>query len=301
MPENANVTDGRVAFVGLGRMGRPMAARLVENGYEVTGYDASEQIRAAVAEEGMVRVAADATATAEGCSVVILMVPTSAVVEAILIEGGMLDALDPGTLVIDMSSSQPMVTRRLHELAAQKGHAYVDAPVSGGVRGAVAGELTVMIGGEDEDVARAWPVIETMGKKLLHVGPPGAGHALKALNNLLSATHMLATSEAIAAGRRFGLDPEVMLEAINGSSGKSFSTELKFPKFVLPGTYDSGFGLRLMAKDMGIAVELAEQMGSPAALGEQAVEHWNRAAADLAADADHTEIARWVENLPDDE
>ncbi len=301
MPENTNVTDGRVAFLGLGRMGRPMAARLVANGYEVNGYDASGEIRAAVAEEDEVRVSDQANATAEGSSVVVLMVPTSAVVEAILVEGGMLESLEPGTLIIDMSSSQPMATRRLHELAGEKGHAYVDAPVSGGVRGAIAGELTVMIGGEDEEVARAWPVIETMGKKLLHVGPPGAGHALKALNNLLSASHMLATSEAVAAGKRFGLDPEVMLEAINGSSGMSFSTKLKFPKFVLPETYDSGFGLRLMAKDMGIAVELAEQMGSPAAFGEQAVEHWNRAAAELAADADHTEIARWVENLPDEQ
>jgi 3-hydroxyisobutyrate dehydrogenase len=170
----------------------------------------------------------------------------------------------------------------------------IDAPVSGGVGGAERGSLTIMVGGAGTDVDRVDTLLRTLGSRVLHIGPVGAGHALKALNNLLSATHLLASAEVLEVGTRFGIDPVVLLDAINTSSGRSGSTERKLPDFVLPGRYDSGFGLSLMLKDMRIATGLAQATGAPARLGEAAVALWQDAAQVLAEDADHTEIARWV-------
>jgi 3-hydroxyisobutyrate dehydrogenase len=288
-----------VGFVGLGRMGAPMAARLARAGYVVRGYDPVAEARQRLAAEPGAGAADDAVATAAGADAVILMLPGTPVVRAVL-EGdsthlGLLAAIEPGTLLVDMSSSEPMATRELAARAAQHGVRFVDAPVSGGVRGAVDGSLTIMAGGEAADVEAARPLLEALGSSTSHVGPAGAGHALKALNNLLSGIGLLATSEAMLVARRFGLDPEVVLEVVNRSSGRSWATELKFPRYVLPGTYDSGFSAALMLKDMEIAVGLARGTGAPAALGEQAVAAWRQALAELDGEPDHTEIARWVE------
>jgi 3-hydroxyisobutyrate dehydrogenase len=152
-----------------------------------------------------------------------------------------------------------------------------------------------MVGGSDDVVEHVRPVLEHLGNPV-HAGPVGAGHAVKALNNLLSATHLLVTSEAMIVGQRFGLDPNVMLSIFNASSGRSGSTQNKWPNFVLTKTYDSGFGLRLMLKDMRIAVQLSEQTGAPSELGADAVELWSRAADALPESADHTEIARWLKD-----
>jgi len=192
-----------------------------------------------------------------------------------------------------MSSSEPLRTRALAEELAADGVRLVDAPVSGGVKGARAGTLTVMLGGTDADVARVRPWLEPMGT-VFPTGAVGSGHAMKALNNLLSATHLLATVEVMLTGERLGLDPQVMLSVFNRSSGKSGSTENKFPNFIVPGSYDSGFALRLMVKDMRIALGIAEATGVPHDLATSAVESWAAAADTLEPDADHTEIERWV-------
>ena len=167
--------------------------------------------------------------------------------------------------------------------------------MSGGVRGAEAGTLTIMAGGSEEQFGTCRPLLEAVGGYVLHVGPVGAGHALKALNNLLSGTTLLASAEAMLVGRRFGLEPQVMVDAINVSTGRSYSTEYKLPEFVLTGMYDAGFALRLMAKDLRIAAGLAEATGTPLELGRLSTAIWERAAAELPEDADHTEIARWLE------
>ena len=143
-------------------------------------------------------------------------------------------------------------------------------------------------------VEAARPLLEVVGARALHVGGIGAGHALKALNNLLSAATLIATSEAVEAGRRFGLDPAVMIDAFNTSSGRSYSTQHKFPDFVLPGTYDDGFNINLMVKDIGCALDLAESTGSPSTVTEVIVEQWRKAAEDLPQDTDHTTIAKWI-------
>lgn len=284
-----------VGFIGLGNMGRPMSARLVAAGHTVLGFDLSDDARSAFEADGGTAVSdlADAAAT----DVVILMLPNSAIVESVVLGEAFLSALRPDTVIVDMSSSEPLRTRALAARLEEHGVRLVDAPVSGGVKGAVAGTLTIMIGGTESDVDRVRPVLELLGR-LVHAGDVGAGHAIKALNNLLSATHLWATSEAMEAGSRFGLDPKTMLEIFNGSSGRSGSTENKWPNFVLPGTFDSGFGLHLMLKDMRIATALAAEVGAPAALGESAVQRWARAADDLQPPADHTEVARWVAEHP---
>jgi len=284
-----------IGFVGLGNMGMPMAGRLLDAGYEVHGFDVSESVRSAFAARGGTAVDTAAGA-AQGAGLVILMLPDSNVVEAVAKEPAFLAALGADTeapLVVDMSSSEPERTRTLATYFAEHGARLVDAPVSGGVKGAVSGKLAVMVGGSDEDVRDVEVVLTCLGK-LYHAGPIGAGHAVKALNNLMSATHLLVSSEAMLAGERFGLKPEVMLSIFNASSGRSGSTENKWPNFIVPQTYDSGFGLRLMLKDMRIAAQLASQMQQQSRLGEQAIALWEQAAEALPPTADHTEIARWL-------
>ncbi len=282
----------RVGFVGLGAMGTPMSQRLLAAGFEVVGFDLSDAARAQFADAGGQAVDS-ATRAVNAVDVVILMLPDSNVVEAVVRDPAFLESLQTSTVVIDMSSSEPLRTRELAAYLGAHGVRMIDAPVSGGVVGAQKGRLTVMVGGEPDDVAAVKDVLDVFGR-VVGVGPVGSGHAIKALNNLLSATHLLATCEAMLAGQQFGLDPEVMLSVFNSSSGRSGSTETKLPNFVLPGTFNSGFGLRLMLKDMKIAVQLADQGGAPCDLGKEAVALWSQAAEELDARADHTEIARWL-------
>ncbi|MFT4468867.1 NAD(P)-dependent oxidoreductase [Arthrobacter sulfonylureivorans] len=281
-----------VGFIGLGNMGSPMSARLAAAGYRVTGFDLDPGARARLADAGGTAVESAADATL-GADVVILMLPNSAVVEAVLAEPEMKQALAPGTTIVDMSSSDPLSTRRLAGELAAVSVILVDAPVSGGVKGAQTGKLTIMAGGPESAVAQIGPLLAHLGRAR-RAGEVGAGHALKAINNLLSATHLLATAEGVLAGERFGLEPGLMVELINSSSGRSGSTDNKYPNFILPETFDSGFGLRLMLKDMKIATDLARQLGFSSRLGEQAVALWEQAAQDLPPAADHTEIARWT-------
>jgi 3-hydroxyisobutyrate dehydrogenase len=287
-----------IGFVGLGNMGAPMVGRLTEAGYAVRGYDVSEEARAAVGAETGAAVADAVTDVAQGADGVVLMLPNSKVVRAVLFDEGLLEAIAPGRVLLDMSSSAPTDTRDIAPSVQERGLHFVDAPVSGGVRGAKAGSLTIVVGGEDADVEAARPLLETVGKRALHVGGIGAGHALKALNNLLSAATLIATAEAVEAGKRFGLDPAVMVDAFNTSSGRSYSTEHKYPDFVLPGTYDAGFNINLMVKDIGCALELAESTGSPSTVTEVIVEQWRKAAANLPQEADHTAIAKWIHEGP---
>ncbi|GAS99339.1 3-hydroxyisobutyrate dehydrogenase [Mycolicibacterium canariasense] len=291
MSEVAAAPTPTIGFIGLGRMGSPMARLLAEGGHRVLGYDLSPEALAQLAGAGgtAVRSAGEAAAA----DVVVLMLPDSTVVTAVLRDDAVVSALTPGRIVIDMSSSEPVRTRQLAAELAQRGVHLVDAPVSGGVRGAQTGKLTIMVGGDTEIVDRVEPVLKLLGRPV-RAGDVGAGHAVKALNNLMSATHLWVTSEAMVAGQRFGLDPEVMLSVFNGSSGRSGSTDNKWPNFILPGSYDSGFGLRLMLKDMKIATALARAVGVEPVLGDEAVELWSHAADDLAATADHTEVARWI-------
>ncbi|MFC5137032.1 NAD(P)-dependent oxidoreductase [Actinomycetospora rhizophila] len=277
-----------VGFVGLGHMGTPMVSRLVDAGVTVRAYDASPEARAACSGAVPGATVVDSAAdTATGAEAVLLCLPDSDVVEAVVAE------LDAARVVVDMSSSEPLRTRALAAQLAETGRVLVDAPVSGGVAGARAGTLAIMVGGPEEVVGELEPLLTAMGRPR-HVGPVGAGHALKALNNLMSAAHLLASSEAVLVGEEFGLDPAVMLEVVNGSSGRSGSTENKWPNHILPGTYGAGFAIGLMVKDIHIALDLAGSTGVPTRHAAATVAVWDAALAALGPGADHTEIARWL-------
>ncbi len=283
-----------IGFVGLGNMGEPMSARLGAAGFRVAAFDIDPGARERAALNAGVDAVPSLSGAARGAAAVILILPNSSVVRQVVLDHGLLEAMEPGALLIDMSSSDASETRALSAPLAARGIRFLDAPVSGGVVGARDGTLTIMVGGAEGDLADCRRVLDVLGKEVIHVGDLGAGHAVKALNNLLSATSLLASSEVLATVIEFGLDPEVVLEVVNRSSGRSWSTELKLPKYVLTDRFDSGFGMRLMLKDIQIAVNLAREMGTPALLGEAAVEYWAQAADALGEDADHTEIAKWV-------
>jgi 3-hydroxyisobutyrate dehydrogenase len=285
--------DRPVGFVGLGTMGGPMAARLAAAGWTLQAFDTAAPAREAFTARTGVAAAAGLAEAVAGAAAVVLMLPDSNVVAAVA-GGGLLDGLAPGALVVDMSSSEPTATQGLAGRVAAAGGRMVDAPVSGGVRGAEAGTLTVMVGGADGDVADARPLLEALGGRVTHVGPVGAGHAVKALNNLLSAVHLLASVEAVQVAERFGLDPATVVDVVNASTGRSASTEVKLPQFILPGTFDSGFALALLLKDARTAAGLARELGMPLSLADATVAAWADAAEALPEGADHTEIARWV-------
>ena len=303
-----------IGFVGLGNMGIPMASRLVAAGHRVRGFDTSAEAMRAFAGIGSSDAGGGVTAVAEigavgdGADAVILMLPDSDIVERVVLGrlvsepdpdpgntgGGLLSSLTTGLTLIDMSSSDPARTQALAALTAAAGVTLIDAPVSGGVAGAQAGTLAVMVGGPAEAFERFQPVLGAIGSRVVHAGGTGAGHAVKALNNLMSAANLLVASEALVAGRRFGLDPAVMLEIVNAASGRSPATENKWPNFVLTEKYDAGFAMRLMVKDIKLALGIERATGVTAMASEAVAAAWEAALADLPPGADHTAIARWL-------
>lgn len=285
-----------VAFVGLGKMGMPLARRLLAAGHAVRGSDAQPVARQAFAETGG-DACETAQAAAKGADMLITMLPDGAIVRDVLLgAGAVADAMRPGGLVIDMSSSAPLGTRALGEELAKLGLRLLDAPVSGGVKRAADGTLTVMTGGKAADFEEARPLLEAMAKTIIHTGSLGSGHAVKALNNYVSAAGLAAACEALLIGQAFGIDPAVMVDVFNASTGRNNSTEVKLKPFVLSRSFASGFSMALMSKDIRTAAELARQLQQPAEGCEQAAALWSAASASLGRDADHTEIFRFLES-----
>ncbi len=287
-------------FVGLGRMGGPMVRRH-RAAFDTVVSDRDFEAAARLAEEEGLRSPVDLADLPVGIGTVVLMLPDSRAVESVLLGDGatgLLARLPEGALVIDMGSSEPAGTRRLARVAAERGIGYVDAPVSGGVTRAVTGELAIMAGGSDGDVARARPHLEPMGGCIMHVGPTGSGHAAKALNNLLSATNLAAAAEILCVAQAEGIDPAVMVEVINSSTGRSQATEVKYPQHVLTGTFASGFAMDLMLKDLGIAHRLAEEDGVATPITASTVATLTEARRVLGRDGlDHTALVQYYEQL----
>lgn len=289
------VPPTRVGFVGLGNMGSPMARHLAAAGYQVVAADSNpealERFCGAVRSER----AASLAELGRSCPLVITMLPDGRAVNQVLLgEGGIAANLAPGSVVLEMTSAEPVGTRTLAQKLAESSISLVDAPVSGGVKRAVEGTLAIMAGGEPAAIARCRPVLNALGKVFL-TGASGSGHAMKALNNYLSAIAMAATAEAMMAGERFGIDPVVMLQVLNSSTGRNTATELKYPSFVLPRTFNSGFALNLMAKDVRIALDLAKAVGTPTSLLSECSGLWTSAEHRLGRNADHTEIVKYLE------
>jgi 3-hydroxyisobutyrate dehydrogenase len=297
MPLSPIIPPATVAMIGLGQMGLPMARRLIDAGFTVHGADPVATARDALASVGG-RAFVHAREAVEGASAVITMLPTGAVVREVLLgSAGIARTLPAGTLVIDMSSSAPTDTMRLAADLAPFGLAFLDAPVSGGIKRAIDGSLAIMAGGPAADVARARPVFAAMGKSIFATGPIGSGHAMKALNNYVSAAGLVAACEALLVGRTFGLAPEIIVDVLNASTGRNNSTEVKMKPFVLAEAYNSGFSLALMAKDLRIAADLADHLGLTLPQIGAVAALWERAGDALAPDADHTEIYRFIADI----
>jgi 3-hydroxyisobutyrate dehydrogenase len=289
----------KVAFVGIGNMGWPMAARLVDAGFPVTVFDVTpgraKQFKAEKGADKEVVAAETLEDAARGASAVITMLPTSKHVTDVVESVSSL--LAPGALLIDMTSGMPGVTKALAQRLEAGGFSMIDAAVSGGVSRAQTGQLAIMTGGEDAAKTRAKPLLEAMGTSVVDVGSIGAGQAMKALNNLVSAGGFLIGVEALLIGQKFGLDTGTMVDVLNVSTGMNNSTQKKFRQFVLSRAFNSNFGLDLMAKDLGIALEVAKDGDVSAPFASLCQQLWNNAAEALGSGMDHTEIARYSEKL----
>ena len=267
--------DLRVGFIGLGNMGWPMAKNILKAGNNILQADHKlhvfdldkKRLAKFTKEEEGASAVAEASAVAKASNIIITMLPTGPIVRAVVEEMLANNALAAGTIIIDMSSSDPTGTRQLAELLVRAGVTLIDAPVSGGMTGAQAGTLTLMIGGNDEAaIERATPVLQTMGAKLFRTGASGSGDVVKALNNYLAAANFRAVSEAVSMGQKFGLDPALIIDIVNVSSGRNSATEGVFKSQVLTAKYGAGFALGLMTKDVKIASDLAGELGVMAPL-----------------------------------
>lgn len=263
----------KIAFIGLGNMGGPMALNLLKAGHTLLAFDLSADACKKFAADGL-PIAASAVATVADAEVVISMLPASAHVEGLYLgPEGLLEKIAPGTLVIDSSTIAAATSRKVADAAAKRGIAVIDAPVSGGTGGAIAGTLTFMVGGNEADLARARPVLEKMGANIFHAGDAGAGQTAKICNNMLLGILMIGTSEALALGVANGLDPKVLSEIMRRSSGGNWALEKYNP---MPGVmetspaskgYTGGFGTDLMLKDLGLAQENAIAVRAATPLG----------------------------------
>jgi 3-hydroxyisobutyrate dehydrogenase len=289
----------KIGFIGLGMMGYPMAALLSKAGYSLWVADAAPGRVAQFCGAHQASVLDTDADDFPAFDVVITMLPNSQVVESVLLgadgRGSVVRHLQPGATVIDMSSSEPMRSRQLAATLAARELKFIDAPVSGGVRRAQDGSLTIMVGGDRRVFNACEDILHRMGKTLIHVGGPGAGHAVKALNNYVSAAGLIAAVEALRVGEAFGLDAATMTDVLNVSTGRNNTTENKVKAFMLNGAFNSGFSLQLMAKDLGTATKLGEELSCPMQLGDKCCEIWQNAADGLKRVADHTEMYRILE------
>ncbi|HEY7480703.1 MAG TPA: NAD(P)-dependent oxidoreductase [Gemmatimonadales bacterium] len=290
------MTHPPAAFLGLGAIGAPMAARLARGG-ALTVWNRTAAKAEAFARAQGARWAATPRAAALGADVVITCLPTSREVEALL-EGpeGLLAGLTRGALLLDCTSGDPATSRRIGERLSQQGVSFADAPVSGGTNGAEAGTLTIMVGSDAATFARARPILAQMGNRIAHVGPVGAGHAVKAVNNALLAVNILAVGEGLAGLVKAGVSARAALEVINVSSGRSFVSETLVPDRVLTGAWPRTFRLALLEKDVGIARDLLRQAGVEAPVLQRAGELFRQARAALGESADYLEAIRLIES-----
>ncbi|MEP7057419.1 MAG: NAD(P)-dependent oxidoreductase [Caldimonas sp.] len=286
-----------VGFIGLGVMGEPMARHLAAAGYGLALFDASAGLAARIAGSlADARAPATAADVARSSDIVITMVPNGEVVRDLVCgNAGLLEGFRSGALLLDTSSSEPWLTRASGRVLADRGVAMVDAPVSGAQWGAQAAELVFMVGGTNADVERVRPLLDVMGRAVFHLGPLGSGHAMKSINNLVTAVNFLAVAEGLVIGKRQGLDPAAMTDVLNESTGMSWISKTHIRQRVISRSFDDPFKLALMLKDIGIANELGRAAQLPTPLSALTQQLWRAAALGADADASVSELARWVE------
>lgn len=295
--DNKITAPANIGFIGLGNMGYPMAKRLVEAGYQLLVADLNNTAVEKFCSETGSALVADLSDLGAKSQVVITMLPEGKAVRQVLMsESGVVSGLKSGAILIDMSSSSPVGTRKLGYELAELGFPLLDAPVSGGIYKAAEGVISIMAGGEPEMVEKCRAILDVMGKVFL-TGGPATGHAMKAMNNYLSAATLAISAEAIITGTKFGLDASTMVNILNASTGRSNSTEHKYPNFILPRSFNSGFSLGLMAKDLRFALELADSEQTPSELLRVITGMWDKAEAQLGFKADNTEVVKYLESL----
>jgi 3-hydroxyisobutyrate dehydrogenase-like beta-hydroxyacid dehydrogenase len=280
----------KIGFVGLGAMGKPMAKNLVRAGLPVAVYNRTREKTKELAEMGA-PVSPTPRDLALGAKVLIVMVSNSPEVEEVLLgKEGAIHGLEPGSVVIDMGSSYPSSTLKIGKILEERGIEMLDAPVSGGVKGAEEATLTIMVGGKREVFERCRPILSAMGKNLLYLGEIGSGHITKAINNFLAAASFAALSEALVMAKKAGLSPGRVLEAVQVSSGRSYATERAFPQFVLSRKFDAGFLLGLMKKDLNIFASLGDDYQTPMFLGNLVHQLWEVAAKEMGSSVDYSQF-----------
>jgi 3-hydroxyisobutyrate dehydrogenase len=285
-----------IAFLGLGAIGAPMAQHLPAHGFDLILWNRTRERAERLAESVRARIADTPAEAAREANVVITCLPTSREVETLLDgDDGLLAGLRRGATLVDCTSGDPATSRRIAARLREREVAFVDAPVSGGKRGAEEGTLTIMCGGDTADVERVRPVLAAFGKLIVHCGGVGAGDMVKAVNQALLAIHIWATGEGLATLAKSGVDTRVALDVINASSGRSNTSMNLFPERVLTRAFPRTFRLALLDKDLRIAADIARDVGVPSPLTQLASELFRAARAELGEEADHVEAVRVIE------
>lgn len=299
--ENVSSTVG---FIGLGSMGNPMVRQLHLAGFPLYLFDIDNSKADKLKKElgATVKAANSCKELAQNCQYIITMLPNSHIVQQVMAgTEGILAGIKDDTVWMEMSSGIPHKTQEFSALVTKKNATLLDAPVSGGVSRAKIGDLSIMVGGNEPEVERAKNILSAMGSSIMHTGNVGTAHAMKALNNLVSAGGFLIGIEALMIGQRFGLDPDLMVDILNASTGSNNSTQKKFKQFVLSRAFNSGFGLDLMVKDLSIALDIAKNGKTPAPFSSLCSQMWASAQGLLGEGQDHTAVTKLVESICRDE
>jgi 3-hydroxyisobutyrate dehydrogenase len=303
MQADPGMTPLNIGFIGLGVMGAPMATHLARAGHALALLDADGQRARDLADAlaGLPGARCEVLDTparvGERSDIVITMLPDGTVVRDVALgDRGLAGGMRPGTLLLDTSSSEPWLTQQTAQALAARGIAMVDAPVSGAQWGAQQAQLVFMAGGDAAQVQRVRPLLDRMGRAVFHLGGIGAGHAMKCINNLITALTFTATAEGLVIGKRYGLDPAVMTDVLDQSTGMSWITQTHIRQRILSRSFDDPFKLDLMLKDIGIALELGREQQQPLPLSALGQQLWLAAARAAAPGASVSELVRWVEN-----
>ena len=285
-----------VGFIGVGNMGNPMAGNVLKNGFAMTVYDKNPQAMENLVQGGA-RAAASVAEVAERSEMVLTCLPASPDIEALYLDpGGLIELAKPGTILVDLSSVLPSTPRKLEPRAKQRGVHYLEAPVSGGVSGARAATLAIMVGGDPQILERARPVLQSSGPNIFSVGPVGAGNTVKAINNMMSCVNSLAMMEGLALGAKAGLDPMIIYEVVKASSGGSKALE-RIPKAIVPRNFEPGFKVQLMNKDLDTFNTIARELHVPVSFSNVAQRYEQAALAAGLGDHDTSVVMTIIEQL----
>ena len=289
----------RIGFIGIGVMGAPMSGHLSKAGYSLTICDTNRQAAEKVASKyENIQIAETPKAIAEVSDIVITMLPSGKYVRDVALgESGLIEGFQAGAVLLDTSSCEPWMTVETGKALSHKGVDMVDSPVSGAQLGAESASLVFMVGGEKGPVSRVTPLLEIMGKQKFHLGPLGSGHTMKCVNNLITSMTFMATIEGLIIGKQFDLDPEVMTDVLNSSTGMSWISRTHIKQRIISRKFDDAFKLELMVKDIGIAMELANTKGLPLPLSALGQHLWKAADHNAEDGSSISNMARWVEQM----